>query len=479
MSAYTLIMLGAVVLLGGLLMKMRRERAGGTPPPTPAAVAQALAETAATATAGPMPLSPPASDEPAAGGWTAPPAAGAEGPFADARPTTWADDEVVTAPGWPLPGELDLSWGGPAPSSPAPGPPPAAHPAAPATVPAAPPAASFDAAAGWSREEPTMPRWQPPGVPVDAVPPAVVHAGVTPPPAAPPSVPAAPAPPAPAATDAGAVETIVWTEDAPGDAPDLTMPTWEPAPEDAAPSFVIEAIPAGPAGEEAIAWLDPVLEEPEPEPAPPPYASGDAGLDAEPPALGLPDVPWAAAGEPEPAPFALDAPPVFAGEGEPDLEPPALGLAEEDVFPPLAGAGSVARDALPPQAAADAPELVAWLEEPAAPDAGPAPAPRRGPRPYGRFVLGGFAYAPGHQALSGVSMREAADAPPAEWRLGPAPDAPSGTLVLELEGLINCDPQDVVVMTAPGFAPTAEGFTLRITAREGGPFAAAGTYRVV
>jgi hypothetical protein len=96
----------------------------------------------------------------------------------------------------------------------------------------------------------------------------------------------------------------------------------------------------------------------------------------------------------------------------------------------------------------------------------------------GRFALGGFAVQEGHQVVTGVTFRHAADVTPSGWALGPCPDAAPGTLVIDLEGTLNCTEGDVEILGDPGFAPTTSGFTLRLTAPAAGPFAASGTYRL-
>lgn len=116
---------------------------------------------------------------------------------------------------------------------------------------------------------------------------------------------------------------------------------------------------------------------------------------------------------------------------------------------------------------------------PIAPAAGAPQRDRHDEDLSGRFALGGFAVAEGHQVVTGVTFRFAADDAPSCWVFGPSPDAAPGTLVIDVEGVLNCTAADVEVLDDPGFAPTTNGFTLRLTAPAGGPFAASGTYRVV
>jgi hypothetical protein len=86
---------------------------------------------------------------------------------------------------------------------------------------------------------------------------------------------------------------------------------------------------------------------------------------------------------------------------------------------------------------------------------------------------------PGQHALGGVSFRGELPVAPSEWALAPAAGSGPGTLVLVLDGAINCDAEDLEVVTDPGFAPTPQGFTVRVAAKASGPFAASGTFHVI
>ncbi len=97
----------------------------------------------------------------------------------------------------------------------------------------------------------------------------------------------------------------------------------------------------------------------------------------------------------------------------------------------------------------------------------------------GRWALGGFAAHAGQHALGGVQFREELPEAPTGWALAPALDAGPGTLVLVIDGAINSDGEGVEVVTDPGFAPTPQGFTVRVAATASGPFAASGTYHVL
>lgn len=96
----------------------------------------------------------------------------------------------------------------------------------------------------------------------------------------------------------------------------------------------------------------------------------------------------------------------------------------------------------------------------------------------GRFALGGHAMRAGQQAVSGVTFRSPVGVPPSAWVVAPAPGAAPGTLVLYLDGAVNCGVDGLQVVMDAGFAPTEEGFTVRVAAREPGPFIASGTFEI-
>ena len=111
---------------------------------------------------------------------------------------------------------------------------------------------------------------------------------------------------------------------------------------------------------------------------------------------------------------------------------------------------------------------LAWWDVPS----GMESDPRRG-----RFALGGYALQPGHHVVSGVTFRDGVVPPPTHWVIGPVVgEVAPGTLVLHVDGCLNCRPEDLAVLTDPGFAPTTDGFSLRLAAAATGPFAASGTY---
>lgn len=134
---------------------------------------------------------------------------------------------------------------------------------------------------------------------------------------------------------------------------------------------------------------------------------------------------------------------------------------------PDSHAAATAVAPMPTAAELTSPSL-AWWDVPS----GLESDPRRG-----RFALGGYALQPGHQVVSGVTFRDGVVPPPTHWVIGPAVgQVAPGTLVLHVGGCLNCRPEDLAVLTDPGFAPTTDGFSLRLAAAATGPFAASGTY---
>lgn len=121
-----------------------------------------------------------------------------------------------------------------------------------------------------------------------------------------------------------------------------------------------------------------------------------------------------------------------------------------------------------PSAPAEQPPATTWWDSP---DDGQQTQRR------GRFALGGYALCPGHQVVSGVTFRDCVNPPPVDWVIGPVSGpVPAGTLVLNVDGCMNCRVEDLVVLMEAGFAPTTDGFSLRLTGLQQGPFAASGTF---
>lgn len=133
--------------------------------------------------------------------------------------------------------------------------------------------------------------------------------------------------------------------------------------------------------------------------------------------------------------------------------------------------------AVAPSPPADGPDLALvpeWDAAPAGGEAGPgrvdapgAPGPER-VLESGRFTLGGWAAAPGHGTLCGITFR---------GRLPAAPSAERVRLVVEVSD--NVPEGGVVVLGDAGFAPDAEGFALMAAAAAPGAFAVAGRYELL
>jgi hypothetical protein len=170
---------------------------------------------------------------------------------------------------------------------------------------------------------------------------------------------------------------------------------------------------------------------------------------------------------------------------EPAVEEPAFEEPVYDVpaFEEPVYAQPVAEEPVYEEPAVEAIAFEAAFEAPSFDEPVPGEAPVAAGPPAetssGRWALGGFAAQPGQHALGGVQFRQELPEAPAGWALAPALDAGPGTLVLVLDGAINCDGEDVAVVTDPGFAPTAQGFTVRVAAKASGPFAASGTFHVI
>jgi hypothetical protein len=400
-------MIGGVILMLLLLVKVRKDRAaGGTPkaPKAPKATGGRFGRRKAAQAPPPAPSTPllnVAAAETAAT-TLAPPA-----PVALAEPEpVWTMEDVVTEPGWPLPGDSELEWEQDAvvadqptvadlPAVEAEAHTPVAQVASHAArVPVAEdPTATFDPAAGW------------------------------------------------------AVET-------------------EPAATAAEPQWILEPV-AAPAADEAVSWnaadepdpdLGPEWGTPDPEAAPAWVADDAIAVAPQDEALAM----WSSPESPDPSEDSFSTTlaqwSTMSPVDAPDSEPAPA--------PVVAPSPLAAWAALVPRGAATA--AVAEVDDPSW-GMGVV---------SGRFALGGHAAEAGQRTVGGVTFRTPVDEAPARWAVAPAPDAPGGTLVLRIEGRVNCRPEDVAVITEPGFAPSTEGFAVQLTAEGPGPFAASGTFEV-
>jgi len=478
--------------------KRRRGKKNGSPPPPPEPMPLAAAgqSSARTSDPGPAPEWSAATSEPSVAEWPpaddpdpidwAPPApqpepvasqpeppappAPADPQFQAAPPITeaeagWPSDEIVTEPGWPIPGEVDVPWSTPVEEPVGAGAASgwseqAATSAPPADLQWAPPEPAAEEIPQWSPPaepaEEEIPQWTPPEEAVQAAPPVA--------------------------------EAPVQVEE----------PVWETSTEDADPGW--ETDESYTDDDQATGPI-PVIRDPEPEAAAAPeaeFAMPEDPFDTAPPEPAAPVAETAPADslEMEFAPFEQDeeiAFEEFAAEPElpiedPVAEPAALSPEPEIAFAPeepeIAFAPEEQETVLEwddaPAEAPVAPEPVAQAAvHPIVPVAAAVAAPEADdPARTGRFAIGGFALQPGQQALGGVSFRAELPQAPTAWTVTDRDDLSPGTLVLQLDGTINCDATVLEVVTDPGFAPTPLGFTVRVAALASGPFAASGTFRV-
>ncbi len=502
MSTMNIAIIGGVVLLVLMLVQMRRSNAAESPsssrgrgrgerrrrrgkdappaPPEPMPLAAAAGQTAATSMAEPFSAPAaewPSSDDPAPEMW--PPAAEAppvewppvndpseptlmsdppaepafDAPEVDAAESAaaWADDELVTEPGWPMPGEVDVAWSPPAMQESI----GMAPTIAPPVVTDSAPAWTEEIAAATTTAAPEHLEWL-------SAEPAEEEAPVW----------------APTQAEPEPEPELIWAAEAEAD---------EPAPEPRAWGEPADPAPAWNAVEPAPAWD---VQEP---------VDLDAGYDAQPtgefPAIQFPE------DEPQLAPEfphgfeeddfslpevelvaiapAFESPPFpeFSHEPETDLEPVAFwdepsAQVESTLEPqPVAIAVEEADSASEPP--------VAWWDDAPEPQPTSDLASGDGVGPSGRFALGGFAMQPGQHALGGVTFRvELAEAPAAWVVCGESDQIPTGTLALVLDGTINCAAEGLEVVMEPGFAPTTQGFTVRAAALAAGPFAVSGSFHL-
>jgi hypothetical protein len=118
--------------------------------------------------------------------------------------------------------------------------------------------------------------------------------------------------------------------------------------------------------------------------------------------------------------------------------------------------------------------------EPAAPDFAVAAALGESASELtGRFALGGFAVEAGHTALTSAMFRDPLVIVPTRWSIANGSAYAPGTIVLHVEATLNCEASDLEVAMESAFAPTAYGATLRLAARGAGPFAASGTFQLI
>jgi len=303
------------------------------------------------------------------------------------------------------------------------------------------------AEAAWESPEDEMPVWTPPEEsPWEA-----------------PAIQEEPAPVATAVAEPEGPSSEVWDApsgigiDPPGDADEIPAVVWEPVDETEDDTPVVAVV------------AEPVFE---PVAAMEPAQTGPVVVNGAPRIL-------AGAEVVDPVSRWASMVPGGVGEARPQVDPAASWARLRPGQPAVQTNGSAAAPAAQPAPLAS-PVAVALAPSPsAAPSvtwwdvpSGAESDPHRG-----RFALGGYALQPGHQVVSGVTFRDRVVPSPSHWVIGPVVGAVApGTLVLTVDGCLNCRSDDLAVIMDPGFAPTTDGFSLKLTASEQGPFAASGTY---
>ena len=270
-----------------------------------------------------------------------------------------------------------------------------------------------------------------------------------------------------AAPDAGQPESPVTTDPDTAPVPPVTGGgdvEASPRPSDATPAAakaepevtVVTHEAAGPAGDPVAALTVPDA---------PPAPAGDAASDE--PCLAAPVcVPWV---EPPPAadapPAAVD--PANVAEARALLDGLDRTLAGADPSPV---GGTAVAVATPP---VEAPAHRAPAHE-----QGTTPAPAaRGSVVRGSFSVSGVADGARQVVMALVDLPGAVTVAPVAWVSGGAASPPN-TLVIDVDHAENCDAREVGVVLVPGYAPTAQGFTVRVVAAGPGPFTVSGRFRI-
>ncbi len=406
----------------GILSKLRpTKRPPEAPAPAPVAapmpLAVAIDETAAAqAPAAVVPPPPPPAAQPPEAAVLPAPAQGTEVRAQPAPPVA----APIDAPGWPTPGDTEAGWLSPNGQGDAPA---LAEGYAPA-APVAPPVAAPE----WAPQG-TVPA-PPPPAPAEPIPAApAIPVDIAPPPSADPAFVVGSLPneaPAPDSVAAPAAEPVFhpaggWTDAEPIPAAPA-IPVDIAPPPSADPAFVVGSLPnEAPAPDSVAVPATELVFDP---------AGGWA--DAEPmefetPATGA--EPWNAVA-PAPAPV-----------------PPPTEVSEAALDAPAAPA-------------------TAWWDDETDSDQ-PRAEVSEMTDVVGRFALGGVASAAGYRALVGITFPVARDTAPRAADIG-----------LTAQGIVNCEPDDLKVMSRSGFEPSADGFTIVVSAASQGPFMVSGTYRV-
>ncbi len=425
------------------------------------------------------------------------------------------EDELITRPGWPLPGDLE-AWESadlaplPAPTAPEPAfgqwaevaaarteqpvdandhtdgqrtPDPSAERitlGAPYPAPAMAPPASFSGA----MEPPTGTIAEPPftsfedGVDALGQPAQPVRPSTDPSfwEVGPASEPVAAGPNVP--VDAASAQTIeTWPPQAPASG-ESVWATGVPSGESAAPAAV-PAPPDAPAPAAAIGaddWWAAESTSAAPEPTAVPDArslpSTDASGMKRPLVVDTPaDGDWWEATAPL-QPAADDAWWVTPSAASPfaDLAAPAAHTGPQPAAAPaeFVAAAAVATGAAGAQVGSSAPRVLPRLD---------ASAQNR--QTAGRFAVGGSAVASGDGAFTRVRFRAPLDRPILGWAIGDGPHHAPGTLVLMVDAVLNCSTAGLSVLQEDTDPARPDGFTLSLSSDGPGPFAVSGSYYVV
>lgn len=97
----------------------------------------------------------------------------------------------------------------------------------------------------------------------------------------------------------------------------------------------------------------------------------------------------------------------------------------------------------------------------------------------GRFAVGGSAVATGDGAFTRVRFRAPLDRPILGWAIGDGPHHAPGTLVLVVDAVLNCSTAGLSVLQEDADPNRPDGFTLSLSSDGPGPFAVSGSYYVV
>jgi hypothetical protein len=137
---------------------------------------------------------------------------------------------------------------------------------------------------------------------------------------------------------------------------------------------------------------------------------------------------------------------------------------EVDVAQSEQAATLVPMGGIQPEGASVAAPSTQWqgnLDEVGPPDAA------TGDAEMGQFALQGWAAAPGHAVVSGITFRR---------RL--SRDVSVEEIALEIEATVNVPESGLMILRDGGFAPSREGFALMLAAAGPGAFSASGVYRI-